>query len=232
MKGVEVGVEYGEENFFIQKEEVEEVVSDFGYMPDSTPMRDINPGKIEELLENNAFIKDAEVYKELDGELHVDVEVRQPVLRIFNVRGQSAYIDEDGVIVPTSPKYTARAVVANGKLVADFNSLMGRNVDDMVEQDAHPEFKVISDLYHIAMYCRKSKLWKAQFAQFFVNENREIELIPRVGDHIVLVGNAENIDKKLNKLRLFYAEGLNKTGWNEYKTINLKFANQVVCSKE
>ena len=46
-----------------------------------------------------------------------------------------------------------------------------------------------------------------------------------------MIGDAEDLDKKLYKLRLFYAEGLNKTGWNEYKVINLKYANQVVCTK-
>jgi len=229
---VNVGLKYGEDNFFIHEKEVMEVVSDFGYMADSTLMRTINPGRIEELLENNAFVGDAEVYKELNGQLHVDVKVRQPVLRIYNNLGQSVYLDETGVFMPTSRKYAARSTVVNGAIRVDFNPLLGKNIHELAEmEEGHPDFKMLKDAFDISEVCRASKLWKAQFTQIFIRDNGDIELIPRVGDHVINVGSAMDIEKKLNKLKLFYSEGLDKTGWNEYKIINLKYANQVVCSK-
>ncbi|MEZ4720625.1 MAG: hypothetical protein R2813_01965 [Flavobacteriales bacterium] len=231
LKQVKVKIDFGEGNFFIDEKQITEVVSDLGYMPDTTAMIDIDPGRIEHVLENNPFIQDAEVYEELNGALHVDVEVRQPILRLYNLSGQSVYLDEYGKFMPLSSRYAARTPITNGLVTIDLKSLVGQDINQLGDSLQHRDIPVIKDLYDIVSYCRKDKFWKAQFNQFYVNSNHEIEIIPRVGDHIVLVGNAQNIDKKLNKLKLFYDKGLNKTGWNEYKTINLKYANQVVCAK-
>jgi cell division protein FtsQ len=90
---------------------------------------------------------------------------------------------------------------------------------------------LIDDIFTMAEFIRKDELWKAQIEQLYVNKDFEIELIPRVGNHRIVVGDATNIKAKLNKLKIFYSKGLSKTGWNEYSVINLKFANQVVCKK-
>jgi cell division protein FtsQ len=52
-----------------------------------------------------------------------------------------------------------------------------------------------------------------------------------VGDHIIQLGDASELDSKLSRMRTFYTEGLDKAGWNKYKTINLKFHDQVICTK-
>lgn len=228
---VKVQIDFGEGSFFIDNDEVEEVVSDLGYMVDSTLMIDIDPRRIEHVLENNPFIRDAEVYEELNGALHIDVDVRQPILRIYNQAGRSIYLDQEGKFMPLSRKYYARTPIANGKLNMDLSKLIGQSVLDIPDTSLTKELMVVQDLYKVVTTCRADKFWKAQFNQYYVNNDYEIELIPRVGDHIILVGSAHNIDKKLSKLQVFYDKGLNKTGWNEYKTINLKYASQVVCTK-
>jgi len=83
----------------------------------------------------------------------------------------------------------------------------------------------------LAKFVDQSEFWKAQLVQIYVNEDNEIELIPRVGSHRILIGDVENLEEKFNKLMLFYEKGLSKTGWNEYSIINLKFKDQVVCTK-
>jgi cell division protein FtsQ len=46
-------------------------------------------------------------------------------------------------------------------------------------------------------------------------------------------GDAKDFEEKFEKLKTFYTEGLNKTdGWNKYSTINIKYKNQVVCTKK
>lgn len=231
MLDVKVDLRFGEHNFFIKDVEVREVVNDLGYLEEFTPMVEIDPQRIERTLENNPYIQDAEVYDEINGVLHVDVKVRQPVLRVFNTRGNSVYIDEQGKLMPLSDVYTARTPVANGFLAMDLTKLVGHNIKDLCDSLDQPELYIVKDLFEVVNYCRKDPFWKAQFNQFYVNADREIEIIPRVGDHIILLGAADDMDKKLQKLALFYERGLNKTGWNEYKTINLKYASQVVCTK-
>jgi cell division protein FtsQ len=228
---VKVHIDFGEGNYFIDKEEVEEVVSDLGYIKDSTLLAEIVPSRIEHVLENNPFIKDAEVYENLNGILNVEVNVRQPILRIFNSKGRSVYLDEEGRFMPLSRKYSSRTPIVNGYINSDFSKYIGASIFELPDSLNTPDVLVMADLFKIVQTCRADKFWKAQFNQFYVSEEGEIEMIPRVGDHIILVGNSSSIDQKLNKLQMFYEKGLNKTGWNEYKTINLKYASQVVCTK-
>jgi cell division protein FtsQ len=231
LKDVVVNIDYVGENFFIEQEEIEESVFDLGYHRDSTLMMEIDPSNIEHLLENNAYISDAEVYKELNGKLHIDVSVRKPIIRVYNDLGFSVYIDQDGHIMPLSSKYASRTPIANGNLTMMLGAFIGENVYDLEKNEAHPEAWLLSDIYEVAATTAKDEFWKAQCNQIYINRDHEIEMIPRVGDHQILLGSADGLEKKLNKLKLFYEEGLSKTGWNEYKNINLKYTNQVVCEK-
>ena len=60
----------------------------------------------------------------------------------------------------------------------------------------------------------------------------EFELVPEFGSHIIVLGDLSDLDKKLRKLNAFYQQALLEEGLNKYKTINLKFDNQVVCVKK
>ncbi len=231
LKQLTVNIDFAGENFFIDKKEIEETVFDLGYAIDSTRLLDINPGNLELLLENNAFIQKAEVYAELNGTLHLDVVARKPVVRVFNDLGISVYIDSEGSIMPLSSKFTARVPIANGNITLMLHQYIGKNIYELAELTDHPDAAVMADIYNVASNCSKNQFWSSQISQVFVNKRKEIELIPRVGDHHILIGNSNDLEKKLNKLKLFYAKGLDKTGWNEYKIINLKYANQVVCTK-
>lgn len=228
---VAVDIDFGEGNFFIEETEVREVVSDLGYHKDSTAMIDVDLARIKHALENNPFIYSAKVYEQLNGVLNVDIDVRQPILRLYTQTGQSVYLDEQGKFMPLSKRYTARTPIANGFISLNLRGLIGQDIHQINDSLEHPDLAVIRELYQVVLESRKEEFWKAQFNQYFISQNQDIEIIPRVGDHVVIVGDSKNIDKKFKKLRLFYDKGLNKTGWNEYKTINLKYANQVVCSK-
>jgi len=113
----------------------------------------------------------------------------------------------------------------------NLDQVVGKNVSELDLETAHPDAAILNDVYAMSKFIGQDDFWKAQFNQVYVTRDKEFELIPRVGDHQILLGDAENLDKKLTKLRLFYREGLDKTGWNEYKTLNLKYTNQVVCTK-
>lgn len=226
-----VKIDFAGEHYFVEQTELEEAIEDLGYTKAVSKMSDINPSKIEHQLENNAFIADAEVYKELNGKLHVDVVIRKPLVRVYNDFGMSAYIDEDGYLMPLSSKYTARTPIANGYINLALSSMIGQHVYNLETAEVHPQAWLLADIYDIAKETAEDEFWKAQCNQIYVTKDEELEIIPRVGDHAILLGTADDLDKKLRKLRLFYDEGLTKTGWNEYKSINLKYTNQVVCEK-
>jgi cell division protein FtsQ len=87
-------------------------------------------------------------------------------------------------------------------------------------------------LIELAKFIYKNKFWDKQIEQIHVTENREIELYPRVGEHVIVLGPPENFQKKLENLMIFYKNGLSKTGWNKYSIINLSYDGQVVCTKK
>ena len=76
-----------------------------------------------------------------------------------------------------------------------------------------------------------SEFWKAQVEQIDVTEDGEIRLVPRVGDHLLILGSADDVERKLERLMNFYEKGLDNIGWNKYRSISVAYDNQVVCKK-
>jgi cell division protein FtsQ len=90
---------------------------------------------------------------------------------------------------------------------------------------------IAKELFKTADFISKDSLWSAQIAQIYVNQDHELELIPRVGTNRILLGNADSLESKFYNLLVFYKQALPQVGWDRYKIINIKFANQVVGVK-
>jgi len=178
-------------------------------------------------LNNNSSIGYAEVYSTIDGVLKIELNQRNPILRVFTEYGDSYYIDENGWMMPLSDKFTSRVLVANGAIKTSFAMGYEINIMDLKQED-----KRLKDLYLLSSFINSNSFLKAQIVQIYLKENGDLELIPRVGNQEILFGKAENIKEKFDKLMIFYKQGLSKTGWNGYKRINLKYNKQVVCTKK
>jgi cell division protein FtsQ len=156
----------------------------------------------------------------MNGALEINIVQRRPILRIIKSDGSSFYIDENGAKMPVSQAYTAHVPIVTGNL---FEAYKAR--DTM-------QSKVGVALHKIATYVDKEAFWKAQIEQIFVTAESEFVMVPKVGNHIVIFGTAENMEEKFDKLMLFYQEGLKRVGWDKYSSINLKYKDQVVCTKK
>ena len=205
---------------FIEKEEIDAILKAGEGELVGRKLETINIHNIEKALRANPYIAFAKVYTEMNGIVHVEVKQRQPVLRIINAGGQDYYIDSDGLKMPMSPNFTANVLVATGNILESF----GGRIDTLITPLA-------KDLYKTALFSKKDTLWDAQFEQIFVNEKNDIELIPRVGNQRIILGTADSLATKMNNLLVFYKQAMPKVGWNAYRTINLKFHNQIVCEK-
>ena len=190
-------------------------------------LKDINTDMCEKLIESNPYVAQAEVFSTIDGILSIKISPRNPLLRVINNRGEHFYIDETGFAMPVSLHYSAQVIVANGKININNQSAQAHMIN--TELQIADSTAMIDQLYSLAVELKESDFWNSQIEQIYVNEKNEIELIPRVGDHSILIGDISFLDKKLEKLFVFYKKGLNKTGWNKYKQINLKYKDQVVC---
>jgi len=217
-------------NFVEEKEIMDMVNNKFGALK-GKPLSSINISLLEKIINTNPFVADAEVFSTIDGKINIEVKQRTPIVRIVNMKDESFYIDDQGVFMPLSSDYTARVTVANG-FIFDTESERKVVVYDGEKRDTAIKLSRIDEIFHVADYIYHHDFWNAQIEQIYINVNGDIELIPSVGSQNIILGSSEGLEKKLNKLFLFYHEGLNKTGWNKYKTINLKYEGQVVCTKK
>lgn len=170
---------------------------------------EIDKDSIERLLVGSSVIKSAQVYYSLDGYLHIEIRQRKPVLRVLNQDGY--YVDEDGIIMPLSQKYTSRVVVATGNVSRKF---------------------ACEELYPFVMALRSDRFWDAYVEQIVVDAGKEVVLIPKVGNFRIVLGGMEGYEQKMEKLRLFLKKGIARKGWNLYREINLKFDKQIVCVRK
>ena len=177
--------------------------------PEGHAIDKIDLAGIEDALEDKELIENAECYTIHDSIVVVEVKQRVPVARVINNRGEDYYIDTHGLPMPHGP-YFHNLVVATGHITPSY-----------AEQHLAP----------LANEVMENSFWRDGIVQFNVLNDGSIELIPRVGDHVVYLGQPLNIGKKLDRLRKFYLYGLNVAGWNKYSYINVEFDNQIICKR-
>lgn len=220
---VSINIEDENANGFLSVNEIKKILERRHLYPLNKNMSDVNPRDIEELLKSSPFVNEAECYKTQDNNVHISITQRLPIIRIKNARGEDYYLDDKGGIMPNS-KYTSDLIIATGSI----NQRYATNY-----------------LAYLAKALMASELWRNQIVQINVLPDLGIELVPRVGDHVVFIGylpqskdktererkTVEFVNKKMKRLEKFYKYGLSQAGWNKYPYINIEFDNQIICKK-
>jgi cell division protein FtsQ len=224
-----VKIEVDEGMTFISQEDVETMLKQANIHPVGKVMEDISIEEMEYRLDQIAEIKKSEVYKTIDGNVYIKVRQRKPIVRILNANGSSFYLDEEGLQMPLSDNYTARVPLVSGYINESITKLSAVEIgkSDLLKNEMKSD-----DVFVLATFLKKDKFWNAQIQQIYYNQQGDIELIPSVGEHRIIFGDLDHMEGKFNKLMIFYKDGLNKTNWNIYNTINLKFKNQIICTKK
>ena len=178
------------------------------------PISEINIREMEGILEENAYIRDAEVSTDITGRMEVRIEQRVPLVRIMPRDSRGYYLDTEGRKLPLSEQFTPHIMLLSGYIG---------------ERDAEEE--QLEEIHRFCSYVEDHPFWSDQIVQIYVNRKGEYELIPRVGAHQILLGSMEMWEKKLRNLEMLYEQGFPSYGWNSYGIINLKYTNQVICTK-
>jgi len=194
---------------FVSESDLVSILKKADLNPIKKPMDAINTDKIETELKKNEMIARVEAYKTPSGIIKLEVEQKIPILRVISSRG-NFYVDNLGTTMPVSFRYVADVPLVSG----------------YVEKEL-----AITDLYKFALFLQENKFWNNQIEQIYVHPDNEVELIPRVGNHRIVLGSFDNFEEKLDNLRLFYDKVVPKTGWEKYSILNLKYKDQIVCTK-
>lgn len=224
-----VNIEPIDGKYFITKEDVGNLIKETFYGETTRKIEDllgdetlkrINLKSLEEVVDNFPWVLESDVFVDAQNNITIDIIQRKPIMRCFDVKNNSFYVDENGVQMPVSERATSRVIVASGNIQAPRLSV-----------EADTLYNVVDSLHKMVQYIRQDTFLTAQIEQIYVEKNQDLTLIPKVGDTELIFGDLTFMEEKFRKLKIFYLEAMPYEGWRKYDKLNLKYKKQVVGVK-
>ena len=191
-------------------ESIEKQLKQKGLDPKGKEMDKIVSEEIEKMLLESSIIKECQCFKTHKNLIGIHIICKQPIIHIYDHTGSEYYLDNNATII-RSVQNAIYLPIASGEIKSE---------------------ETRKSLVKIALFLQEERFWREQIEQIHVTPKQEIILVPRIGNHLIELGKADNLEKKLTKLKEFYKEGLSKVGWNKYNRINIEFDKQVICTKK
>ena len=195
------------------------------------PIKQINIRRLEQLISKKPVVKATEIFFTGNGDLNIEIDQRNPILRVVNKKGQNYFIDDEGAIIPLRGNKFSHTLVANGEILEFFELAKTNWLNCPENRKNNNKNYSICDIYEMAKFINQDPFWKSQIEQIYLNKKGKYELVPRVGAHLIKFGSFNNYTEKFRNLKAFYKKGLNNVGWNQYLVINLKYDDQIICKK-
>ena len=199
---------------FVSRYDIMRVVNSADSLqPKGKQVSQFNAYALEQELQKNTLIANADCYPTPDSTLRIDIYQRRPILRIKSSSlTHDYYVDTEGELMAYKPSRKALDIpLATGHISKEM---------------------AVGPLFTLAKFLRKHKKWDRDITQIYVASNGDIELIPKRGEHTIILGPIDDYEAKFDRLETFYDKVLDEKGWNTYKTLNLKFKNQVIAEKK
>jgi cell division protein FtsQ len=203
---------------FMDEKEILQIIHEQG-VKEGQSIGELNLNTLEKYLETIRWVKHVELFLDNAQVLQVKIEQRIPIARIFTASGNSFYIDKEGLQLPLKQLTVLRLPVFT-------------NFPTDQEKLSKPDSLLLNDILHFTKAVQNDSFFMAQTAQVNIAVNGDFELVPSVGDHLVLIGSVENIEDKLNRLYTFYKKVWVQSGLNAYQVIDCRFDNQIVALKK
>lgn len=215
--GIDIEILGVSNNFFIDKEDVLAIVNNFsGGQVEGKAISSFNLGAMENNLEKDVWVKNAELFFDNNQVLRISIDEREPVARVFSLSGKSFYIDSSVRVLPLSDKFSARLPVFTG---------FAHNPDFISKADSN----LLVNIRQLSMLLQADSFLMAMIEQVDITSQRKFEMLPKIGSQVIMFGDGEDAEEKFEKLRRFYRSVMTKSGWYKYSVINLQYKNQVVA---
>jgi cell division protein FtsQ len=192
------------------------------------PVGKINLYDIHRVIQEIPYVERADILSDINGSIRIGIHLREPVVRVMSSGSNSFYIDTEGWLMPVNPGHPGRVLIGSGNLGQRI-TVAGH---PRMHVDSLPERSMVRELFRMAKYINSSGFLRALIAQVHVEGHDDVRLIPVVGDYIIMFGGFDEAEEKFEKLTTYYREGAGKAGWVQYSTIDLRYQNQVICSKK
>ena len=219
-RSIEINIHGVSNNFFVDKKDILSTITTIEKTnPVGKTIGSFNLKKLETVLKINVWIKSAELFFDNNEILQVTVQEREPIARVFTSTGTTFYIDDELAMLPLSEKFSARLPVFTN-FPSDKSIL------------AKADSNLLRDIKTISLAVQKDSFSMAMIDQIDITPQRLFEMIPKIGNQLIIFGDATDVNTKLQKLKLFYKEVMVKAGWNSYSVINVQYKNQVVAKRK
>ncbi|GHT16217.1 cell division protein FtsQ [Bacteroidia bacterium] len=216
-------------NIFITKDEVLALFQKHELIYFGAKVKELPIAAMENLLQKHTHIKTVNVYAGIDGVLHIDIVQRRPILRVYNKK-YNFYMDGEGFVMHIDYRHPSYVPIVNGGISLPFSADFEGDMLQFLTDEKITDSTALL-LLAFCKYIDAHPFWKNQIEQIYFTNNHNIELIPRVGAHIIRLGTLDNYSYKLAKLLTVYKKGFRIKNWNNYKIIDLSYSNQVVCKR-
>jgi cell division protein FtsQ len=214
---VKIEITGSQKDVFIDEKDVLDLLNSAGNMV-GKDLATIDLKALENALEKNKWVKNAEMFFDNNQLLHVNIEEREPVARVFCAEGSSFYVDSFAIRLPLSDKLSARVPV-----FTNFPS----DKEVLTQSDS----ATLQNLVKIGKFIVADSFWMAQIAQIDITPSANFEMIPTIGDQLIVLGNAEDLARKFDRLFSFYKQAWLQNGMNKYEKIDVQFDHEVVAVK-
>ncbi|MBQ8761100.1 MAG: hypothetical protein IJZ06_06745 [Bacteroidales bacterium] len=176
-------------------------------------------------LNSIPWITDVEAQINLKSFLEVKLVECEPIMRVYNKKGKSVYLDEEGNVFSTDNDYVPHLLVGSGNVDFPIRKKGNINDEDYVKTDLPEMFALMKEIV-------KDDYANTCVKQVFKDKNKNYVFSLNNTNIIVIFGDVNNIEEKLFKMKHFFNKMQGSPELDNYKEINLNFKNQVVCTKK
>jgi len=201
---------------FLQKKDIEQLLlTNRSINLKSTTLEQLDLKKMESIAKTNPWVAKADVFIDSRQVLQVNITQREPVCRIFDVRGSSYYMDSSLNIMPLSNGYAYPSPVFTNVPVWQNDSL---------------NKSMRSKMAYLSQSIARDSFWNAQITQIEVSPEQHFIMNTLFGHQRILLGDTSKLQEKLKHLFAFYKDVSSKIGWDKYETLDVRYKGQVIAS--
>ena len=198
----------GDNNLLVTTEMVNKLLIDKSGVGKSIDKDKLDLNTLEKNINKHDMIEKSEVFVSIDGTLKAVVTQRIPIARYFGDES-SFYLDSKGSKMPLSEIYAARVPMISGRLTSENQQ----------------EIATLLKMIYVDDFLKKN------ITGMRIENDGDVILKTRNYEYDILFGKTINMEAKFDNYKAFYQKAISDSSINYYKKINLKFTQQVVCTK-
>jgi cell division protein FtsQ len=230
-QGLQVDITNPAATMFVHSDELTEMVIENYTDVSGMEIGEVDIDSIKRIVEAHPFVKSCRVYSSVDGLIKVEVEQRVPIVRVFTNSGEGFMLDQHGDIMPIPHHIPLSVLCASGGIEFKPEKFYGTNFRSLITMSPK-EFLPLSYYFAIATEINKDPYFSILISQLHYNDEKEVELVPVIGDFVILFGNPDKSEDKLEKMKILYTHMIPYVDLSIYSTVNVTVKNRLIFKKK